>query len=134
MLDHGQRLQIEHRDGLVAAVGREAVTGLGGDAGAVHAGSVRNVADHRARGAVHDHHVRGTRYEHAACRLFHGDVVGATFTLDVESLHLECLRVADGRCGKTGGGNHGEQKPATVVWCFRAFVADRIHGLPQYIF
>ena len=41
-----ERLQIEHRDGLVAAVGREAMAGLGGQAGAVHARRVRNVAEH----------------------------------------------------------------------------------------
>ena len=63
LLEHGQRLQIEHGDGLVAAVRREAVTGLGGDAGAVHARRVRNVAEHFAGGAFDHHHVgaRATR-------------------------------------------------------------------------
>src|SRR5882757_1685011 len=37
LLEHGQCLQIEHRHGHVAAVGREAVTSLGGEPGAVHA-------------------------------------------------------------------------------------------------
>ena len=66
LLDHRQRLQIEHRDGLVAAVRREAVARLGGDAGAMHARRVRDVAEHFARGAVDDHHVGAARHEHAA--------------------------------------------------------------------
>ena len=47
----GQRLQIEHGDGHVAAVGRKTVTGLGRDARAVHAGRVLDVAEHFAGGA-----------------------------------------------------------------------------------
>ena len=77
LLDDRQRLQVEHRDGLVAAVRREAVTGLGGEAGAVHARRVRDVAEHLAGGAVDHHHVRAARHEHAAGGGFDGDVVGA---------------------------------------------------------
>ena len=91
LLDHRQRLQIEHRDGLVAAVRRKAVTGLGGDAGAVHARRVRNVAEHFARGAFDHHHVGGARNEHAARGGFDGDVVRAAVALDIELLDLERL-------------------------------------------
>ena len=105
LLDHRQRLQIEHRDGLVAAVGREAVTSLRGEAGAVHARRVRNVAEHFARSAFDYHHVGATRHEHAARRGFDGDVIRPSVAFDIELLDLERLRASDaGReqahCGK----------------------------------
>ena len=102
-LDHGQRLQIEHRDGHVAAVGRKAVTGLGGDAGAVHARRVRNVAEHFARSAFDHHHVGGTRNEHVARGGFDGDVVRAAVPFDIELFNLERLRVPDAGRGKKAG-------------------------------
>src|ERR1700730_1891171 len=97
-----QRLQIEHRDGHVAAVGRKAVTGLGGDAGAMHAWRVRNVAEHFARSAFNHHHVGGTRNEHVTRGGFDGDVVRAAIPFDIEFFNLERLRVPDAGYGKAG--------------------------------
>ena len=108
LLDHRQRLQIEHRDGLVAAVRREAVAGLGGDAGAVHARRVRNVAEHFAGGAFDHHHVGGARHEHAARGGFDGDVVRAAVAFDIELFNLERLRVPDAGRGKADGEEEGK--------------------------
>src|SRR5262249_53555541 len=93
--DHGERLEIKHGDGLVTAVGRKAVTGLRDNAGAVHARSVRNVAEHFARGAFNHHHVVGSRDENTTRRGFYGDVVRASFAFDIEFFNLELLRVPD---------------------------------------
>src|SRR6185295_19565146 len=95
LLDYGQRLQVEHRDGLIAAVGREAVAGFGRDPGAVHAGCVRDVPEDFAGRAFDDHHVRRTGYEHASRGSLDGDVVRAALAFDVELLDLEGLRVPD---------------------------------------
>src|ERR1022692_878845 len=100
--EHRQRLQIEHGDGLVAAVRREAVTSLGSDAGAMHTRRVRNVAKHFACGAFDHHHVAGTGNEHAARGGFDGDVVRAALAFDVEFFNLERLRVPDAGRGKDG--------------------------------
>jgi hypothetical protein len=45
LLNNRQGFEVEHRDVLIAAVRREAVTGCGGDASAVYAWRVRNVAE-----------------------------------------------------------------------------------------
>ena len=106
--EHRQRLQIEHGDGLVAAVGGEAVTSLGSDAGAMHARRVRNVAKYFAYGAFDHHHVVGTGNEHAACGGFDGDVVRAALAFDVELFNLERLRVPDAGRGKDGCEENGK--------------------------
>jgi len=59
LLDDGKRLQIEHRDRLVARVGREAMTGFGGDTGAVYTWRIRDVAEHAPGRALHHHDVTG---------------------------------------------------------------------------
>ena len=106
LLDHRQRLQIEHRHGLVAAVGREAVTSLRGETGAVHARSVRNVAEHFARGAFDHHHMGGPRHEHAARSRFDGYIVRAAVAFDIELFNLERLCVPDAGRGQAGCGEH----------------------------
>src|ERR1700694_3382399 len=95
-----QRLQIEHRDGRVAAVGRKAVAGLGGDAGAVHAHGVRNVAEYFTGGAFDHHHVVGARNEHATGGGFDGDIIGASVPFNIEFFNLERLRVPEIGRGK----------------------------------
>ena len=92
--DDGQRLQVEHGDGLIAPVGREAVARLAGDACTVYTRRVRNVAEDRAGGAFDHHHVGATRHEHAAGGGLDGDVVGAAVAFDdeVEFFNSECLR------------------------------------------
>ena len=97
LLDYRQRFQIEHGDGAIAAIRCKAVTSLGGDARAMHARRVGNVAEHFAGGAFHHHHVAGTRNEHAPRGGFGGHIVGASVALDVELLNLERLRVPGGR-------------------------------------
>jgi len=52
---------------------------------------IRNVAEHFAGRPFDHHHVRCAGYEHAPRGGFHGDVVSATVTLDVELLDLERL-------------------------------------------
>ena len=75
---------------------------LGGDAGAVHARRVWNVAEHFAGGAFDHHHVVGTRHEHAARGGFDGDIVGAAIAFDVELFDLERLCRRDAGRGKAG--------------------------------
>src|SRR5206468_11585607 len=99
LFDDGERLQIEHRDRLIAAVRREAVPGLWGDASAVDPRRVRNIAEHFARRAIDHHHVAAARHEHPARARFSRDVVGAALTLDVEFLDFERLRVPGGGDG-----------------------------------
>src|ERR1019366_10536022 len=88
LFDHRQRLQIEHGDRPIAAIGRKAVTSLGGDAGAMHARRVRNVTEHFAGGAFDHHHVGAARNEHATRGGFDGDIVGASVALDIVLFHL----------------------------------------------
>ena len=100
LLDHSQRLQIEHSDRLVAAVRREAVTRLGGDAGAMHTRGVLDVAEYFACGAFDHHHVAGTRNKHPPCGGFDGDIIRASVALDVELFNLERLCEPDVGHGK----------------------------------
>jgi hypothetical protein len=102
LLNHGERLEVEHGDGLIAAVGGKAVTGFGGDARTVHAGCVRDVADHLAGGAIDDHHVGAARDEDASGGFFDGDVIRAALAFDVKFFNLERLR------GKAGGEEDGK--------------------------
>src|SRR5262249_34268046 len=97
LLDYGKRLQIEHGDGRIAAIGCKAVTRLGGDAGAVQARRVRNVPQYFARWAVDHHHVSSARNEHTAGGGFDGDVVRAAVAFDVELFYFELLRMPAGR-------------------------------------
>ena len=100
LFDDRQRFQIEHGDGAIAAIGRKAVTSLGGDARAMHARRVRNVAEHFAGGAFDHHHVSATRNEHAPRGGFGGDIVSASVALDIELLNFERLRAANAGRGK----------------------------------
>ena len=106
LLDLRQRLQIEHGDGFVAAVGGEAVTGFGGNARAVHAGGVGDVAQHFAGGAIDHHQVRAARNEHAASGGFDGDIVGAAVALDIVLLNLEGLRASHAGDGEDACEKH----------------------------
>ena len=100
LLNHRQRLQVEHGDGVVAAVRREAVTRLRGDPGAMHARRVGNISQYFAGSAFNHHHVGASRNEHAPRGGFDGDIVRASVTLDIELLSLERLRAPDGGRGK----------------------------------
>jgi len=84
------------------------VTGFGGEAGAVHARRVLDIAQHFARGAVHHHHVVGTRNEDAARGCFDGNVVGAAVAFDIELFNLERLCVPDAWRAEDDGGNEGD--------------------------
>src|SRR6202043_775146 len=56
-----ERLQIEDRDLIGAAVADEAAAGFGGDGDAVYAGRVGNVGHHFVAVRVQHHHVRSAR-------------------------------------------------------------------------
>jgi len=131
LLEHVQRLQIEHGHVLIAAVGREAVTGLGGKSGAVHPWGVRNVAQHLAGRAIDHHHVRATRNEDAAGGRFDCDVIGAAVPFDVELFYFEGLRV-DARRAQADGGKqrkHGEHMSCHSGG-FYSLVDDRQMTMP----
>src|SRR6185369_938576 len=95
LLEYCQRLEVEHSDGGVASVGREAVTSLSGDAGPMHTRRVENVAEHPARGTIDHHHVVGPRDEYASGGGFDSYIVGSSVSLDIEFFNLERLRVPD---------------------------------------
>ena len=108
LLDHLQRLQVEHRHRLIAAVGREAVAGLRRDPDAVHARGVRNVGQDLAGRSLDHHHVGAPRHEHAARGRVDGDVVGPSVAFDVEFLDLERLCVRDAGYEGAEGEEHGK--------------------------
>src|SRR5262249_57524604 len=56
-----QRLQVEDRDGVAAAVADEALVEIRRDRDAVHAGRVGNVADHLVGVQIDHHDVGGVR-------------------------------------------------------------------------
>ena len=90
--DRGQRLEIEHRDGGIAAVGGEAVIRLRGQRDAVRSRRIRNVANHLPRAAVDHHDVGSARHEDTPGAGLGGQIVGAAITADAVSLDLEGLR------------------------------------------
>ena len=93
LFDHCERLQIKHRDRLIPAIGRKAMTKLADQSRAVYAGRIGNVTGHFAGRAFDHHHVRGPRNEYPAGGRFDGDVVRAAIAFDIELLDLKSLRV-----------------------------------------
>jgi hypothetical protein len=66
MIDDATSRWFEHRDRLVAAVGREPMARFGRDPRAMDARRVLQVADDLAGGSVDHHHVRAACYERPA--------------------------------------------------------------------
>jgi len=117
LFDHCQRIQIEHRDSLVAAICRETVPGLGGDASAMHPRRVRNVPEYFAGSAFDYHHVTGSRNKHAPRGGFDSDIVGASIALDIKLFNLEGLRRA--RCWvRQGCLSREPQVRSLSVWSY----------------
>ena len=93
-----QRLQVENRDVVAAAVAGESTAKVGGDGDAVHALRIGNIAFHGIRIRVHDHGVRSSRDVHAASAAVHIHVIPPALAAKRDGLdHLVAGSAGRGR-------------------------------------
>ena len=91
-LDHGQRLEIEHRDGAVVPFVVNPWPVFGAIPTPWTPGRLGMSPTTLPVRPVHDHHVRGARHEHAAGRGFDGHIISAAVSFDVELVDFERLQ------------------------------------------
>ena len=87
LFQHFEGFKVENRDGRSATVARVTLVQVLDQSDVVHARRVGDVADHRARVGVHDHHVRRARDEETVSLRVEGEGVPAALAAEFELLH-----------------------------------------------